>query len=106
VATSKSGNDVTISIRKTGSTTTVASRVVTFEKNMTRTYDVGGYTVEVKYNGSGVNTAVIKEYPGSQTMETKSVELLSPVDDVMAPGMDQDDPILLSPHRLTAAALS
>ena len=56
VSTSVKGNDVTITVTDGGVT---ASKVVTFDKNKTVTYDVGGYTVQVEYNGGGVKSAKI-----------------------------------------------
>ena len=56
-ATTQSGGSVTITVKDGASE--LASSVVAFAKNATQIYDVGGYTVQVVYNGSGVKSATV-----------------------------------------------
>jgi len=60
VAASIKGNDVTITVTDEGGAFT---QNVTYVKNTTQTYEVGGYTVQVQYNGSGVSKVTIVSAP-------------------------------------------
>jgi len=60
VTTSMKGNDVIVTVTD-GSVK--ATTVVAFEKNKELAYDVGGYGVEIEYNGSGVKSAKIVSVP-------------------------------------------
>ena len=63
VSTSMKGNDVTITVNDGPNKYTA---VVIYMKNKTQTYDVGGYKVEIEYNGSGVKSAKIASAPTAQ----------------------------------------
>ena len=57
VTATMSGNDVTVTVKNGAAV--IATKIVSFAKNTTQTYDVSGYTVEVVYNGGGVKSANI-----------------------------------------------
>ena len=61
VTTSMNGNNVTITVSDDSA---VVASDVEFAKNSTQTYSIGGYTVEIVYNGGGVKSAKIIAAPG------------------------------------------
>ncbi|MCL1840012.1 DUF4816 domain-containing protein [Candidatus Saccharibacteria bacterium] len=58
--TTQNGDNVTI---KVGSAVTV----VKYEKNAKKTYSFDGYTVVVEYNGNGVKSASVTDYPKTES---------------------------------------